>query len=330
MIFLLILKWIGIILLSILLILLAFLLYLILFPIHIKAEGEGDSRSKDLNFTLSIRGFLYFFGVDISRRVGEEQRFRASLCWGLITLCRRPGKKEEKAVRLQDARAGEKDRDDGSEDVLDLSDPGLVIRPSAQLRRKTSVRRIDRPEPASKDPPSEVPAGIVQEGQKTGTRSEVSSTKRPLIRKGPSSKKRSEAPKEPPLKEKGRPSGSVGQILGLLRAEESKESLRFLLRRLTGLIRSFHLRLKETDLAFDLDDPQNTAYLAGLISILPLIYRRSVSIRPDFVRQEMYVSGRICLKMRPALRSFLWAAVRILLNRNCRKTYHRVKEILAE
>ena len=67
MILLLILKWIGIILLALLLFLFACLLYLVIFPMHIRASGEGDSRDKSLDLRLSVRGFLYFLGLDLVR-----------------------------------------------------------------------------------------------------------------------------------------------------------------------------------------------------------------------------------------------------------------------
>ncbi len=81
MILLLILKWIGIILLSLLLFLLVCLLYLIIFPMHIQASGEEDSRDKTLELYLSVRGFLYFWGLDLARERKEETKIRVSfLC----------------------------------------------------------------------------------------------------------------------------------------------------------------------------------------------------------------------------------------------------------
>ena len=98
MILLLILKWIGIILLALLLFLFACLLYLVIFPMHIRASGGGDSRDKSLDLRLSVRGFLYFLGLDLVRATGEEEAsIRVSLLWGLLTLYQRP-----KAVRRKE------------------------------------------------------------------------------------------------------------------------------------------------------------------------------------------------------------------------------------
>lgn len=154
--------------------------------------------------------------------------------------------------------------------------------------------------------------------KKTGSRRKESGQKESISDSGAHSGKGKDAAKK------------IRSIFSFIRQEESKKSLKFLWKRLKKLLRGFHLRLRDTRVTFDLDDPQNTAYLAGLLSLLPVIYQKRVSIRPDFVSEEIYLSGVFCLRMRLALRSFLWAAIRIFLNRDCRKSYHRIKEILDE
>ena len=326
MILLLILKWIGIILLALLLFLFACMLYLVIFPMHIRASGEGDSRDKSLDLRLSVRGFLYFLGLDLVRATGEEEAsIRVSLLWGLLTLYQRP-----KAVRRKEP--GEQNPEDK---VLTERVTGQTSRLSQEAgkpQKKEAKRQSSRD------------AGNTEIQKKQEIKEEISQPVRNIgniesqkkLRKKTGSRRKESGQKES-ISDSGAHSGKgkdaakkIRSILSFIRQEESKKSLKFLWKRLKKLLRGFHLRLRDTRVTFDLDDPQNTAYLAGLLSLLPVIYQKNVSIRPDFVSEEIYLSGVFCLRMRLALRSFLWAAIRIFLNRDCRKSYHRIKEILDE
>lgn len=326
MILLLILKWTGIILLALLLFLFACLFYLVIFPMHIRASGEGDSRDKSLDLRLSVRGFLYFLGLDLVRATGEEEAsIRVSLLWGLLTLYQRP-----KAVRRKEP--GEQNPEDK---VLTERVTGQTSRLSQEAgkpQKKEAKRQSSRD------------AGNTEIQKKQEIKEEISQPVRNIgniesqkkLRKKTGSRRKESGQKES-ISDSGAHSGKgkdaakkIRSILSFIRQEESKKSLKFLWKRLKKLLRGFHLRLRDTRVAFDLDDPQNTAYLAGLLSLLPVIYQKNVSIRPDFVSEEIYLSGVFCLRMRLALRSFLWAAIRIFLNRDCRKSYHRIKEILDE
>ena len=326
MILLLILKWTGIILLALLLFLFACLLYLVIFPMHIRASGEGDSRDKSLDLRLSVRGFLYFLGLDLVRATGEEEAsIRISLLWGLLTLYQRP-----KAVRRKEP--GEQNPEDK---VLTERVTGQTSRLSQEAgkpQKKEAKRQSSRD------------AGNTEIQKKQEIKEEISQPVRNIgniesqkkLRKKTGSRRKEPGQKES-ISDSGAHSGKgkdaakkIRSILSFIRQEESKKSLKFLWKRLKKLLRGFHLRLRDTRVTFDLDDPQNTAYLAGLLSFLPVIYQKNVSIRPDFVSEEIYLSGVFCLRMRLALRSFLWAAIRIFLNRDCRKSYHRIKEILDE
>ena len=326
MILLLILKWIGIILLALLLFLFACMLYLVIFPMHIRASGEGDSRDKSLDLRLSVRGFLYFLGLDLVRATGEEEAsIRVSLLWGLLTLYQRP-----KAVRRKEP--GEQNPEDK---VLTEKVTGQTSRLSQEAgkpQKKEAKRQSSRD------------AGNTEIQKKQEIKEEISQPVRNIgniesqkkLRKKTGSRRKESGQKES-ISDSGAHSGKgkdaakkIRSILSFIRQEESKKSLKFLWKRLKKLLRGFHLRLRDTRVTFDLDDPQNTAYLAGLLSLLPVIYQKNVSIRPDFVSEEIYLSGVFCLRMRLALRSFLRAAIRIFLNRDCRKSYHRIKEILDE
>ena len=326
MILLLILKWTGIILLALLLFLFACLLYLVIFPMHIRASGEGDSRDKSLDLRLSVRGFLYFLGLDLVRATGEEEAsIRVSLLWGLLTLYQRP-----KAVRRKEP---------GEQNPVDKV---LTERVTGQTSRLS--QEAGKPQKKEAKRQSSRDAGNTEIQKKQEIKEEISQPVRNIgnigsqkkLRKKTGSRRKESGQKES-ISDSGAHSGKgkdaakkIRSILSFIRQEESKKSLKFLWKRLKKLLRGFHLSLRDTRVAFDLDDPQNTAYLAGLLSLLPVIYQKNVSIRPDFVSEEIYLSGVFCLRMRLALRSFLWAAIRIFLNRDCRKSYHRIKEILDE
>ena len=381
MILLLILKWTGIILLALLLFLFACLLYLVIFPMHIRASGEGDSRDKSLDLRLSVRGFLYFLGLDLVRTTGEEEAsIRVSLLWGLLTLYQRPkavrrkepgeqnpveinseGKDSERRdqagsedkKKLQVERKDQMDSADKKESqaarrlekadsFLAPEDKELVERVTGQTSRLS--QEVGKPQKKEAKRQSSRDAGNTEIQKKQEIKEEISQPVRNIgniesqkkLRKKTGSRRKEPGQKES-ISDSGAHSGKgkdaakkIRSILSFIRQEESKKSLKFLWKRLKKLLRGFHLRLRDTRVTFDLDDPQNTAYLAGLLSLLPVIYQKRVSIRPDFVSEEIYLSGVFFLRMRLALRSFLWAAIRIFLNRDCRKSYHRIKEILDE
>lgn len=381
MILLLILKWIGIILLVLLLFLFACLLYLVIFPMHIRASGEGDSRDKSLDLRLSVRGFLYFLGLDLVRATGEEEAsIRISLLWGLLTLYQRPKAVrrkepgEQNPVEINSEGKDFERRDQaGSEDKKKLQVERKDQMDSADKEESQAARRLEKAD-SLLAPEDRVLAERVT-GQTSRLSQEVGKPQKKEAKRQPSrdagnteiqkkqeikeeisqpvrnigniesqkklKKKTGSRRKEPGQKESISDSGAhsgkgkdaakkIRSILSFIRQEESKKSLKFLWKRLKKLLRGFHLRLRDTRVTFDLDDPQNTAYLVGLLSLLPVIYQKKVSIRPDFVSEEIYLSGVFCLRMRLALRSFLWAAIRIFLNRDCRKSYHRIREILDE
>lgn len=381
MILLLILKWIGIILLALLLFLFACLLYLVIFPMHIRASGEGDSRDKSLDLRLSVRGFLYFLGLDLVRATGEEEAsIRISFLWGLLTLYQRPKAVrrkepgEQNPVEINSEGKDSERRDQvGSEDKKKLQVERKDQMDSADKKESQAARKLEKadsllapedrvlaervtgqtsrlsqesgkPQKKEAKRQSSRDAGNTEIQKKQEIKEEISQPVRNIGNIEPQKKLRKKTGsrrKEPGQKESISDSGAhsgkgkdaakkIRSILSFIRQEESKKSLKFLWKRLKKLLRSFHLRLSGTRVTFDLDDPQNTAYLAGLLSLLPVIYQKKVSIRPDFVSEEIYLSGVFCLRMRLALRSFLWAAIRIFLNRDCRKSYHRIKEILDE
>nr|WP_314930250.1 hypothetical protein [Shuttleworthia satelles] len=381
MILLLILKWIGIILLALLLFLFACMLYLVIFPMHIRASGEGDSRDKSLDLRLSVRGFLYFLGLDLVRATGEEEAsIRVSLLWGLLTLYQRPKAVrrkepgEQNPVEINSEGKDSERRDQaGSEDKKKLQVERKDQMDSADKKESQAARRLEKADsflaPEDKELAERVTgqtsrlsqevgkpqkkeakrqssrdAGNTEIQKKQEIKEEISQPVRNIgniesqkkLRKKTGSRRKEPGQKES-ISDSGAHSGKgkdaakkIRSILSFIRQEESKKSLKFLWKRLKKLLRGFHLRLRDTRVTFDLDDPQNTAYLAGLLSLLPVVYQKKVSIRPDFVSEEIYLSGVFCLRMRLALRSFLWAAIRIFLNRDCRKSYHRIKEILDE
>lgn len=376
MILLLILKWTGIILLALLLFLFACLLYLVIFPMHIRASGGGDSRDKSLDLRLSVRGFLYFLGLDLVRATGEEEAsIRVSLLWGLLTLYQRPKAVRRKEPGEQNPVEINSERRDqmGSEDKKKLQVERKDQMDSAGKRESQAARGLEKvdsspvpedkvltervtgqtsrlsqeagkPQKKEAKRQSSRDAGNTEIQKKQEIKEEISQPVRNIgniesqkkLRKKTGSQRKESGQKES-ISDSGTHSGKgkdaakkIRSILSFIRQEESKKSLKFLWKRLKKLLRGFHLRLRDTRVTFDLDDPQNTAYLAGLLSLLPVIYQKRVSIRPDFVSEEIYLSGVFCLRMRLALRSFLWAAIRIFLNRDCRKSYHRIKEILDE
>lgn len=90
------------------------------------------------------------------------------------------------------------------------------------------------------------------------------------------------------------------------------------------LVRHYSPRYLEADLTFSMADPAVTGKLLGIISLCPVIYRYPVSIVPDFECQEFYVEGRIMAKGRIRGCIFLVSGLRLLMDRSFMHTARRL------
>lgn len=79
------------------------------------------------------------------------------------------------------------------------------------------------------------------------------------------------------------------------------------------------------NLIFGFEDPYKTGVVLAVLSVLYPVYQENVNIYPDF--EEQIIKGDLMIKGRIRIFFFVKVIVRLLLNRNVRKTYKDIKKL---
>ena len=77
---------------------------------------------------------------------------------------------------------------------------------------------------------------------------------------------------------------------------EDKEAFKVFLKKLLKLLKKVFPHIRYADLDFALQSPDSTGTLTGVMSLVPFVYGRHISIRPDFSAEKAYANGRVVLK----------------------------------
>ncbi len=78
-------------------------------------------------------------------------------------------------------------------------------------------------------------------------------------------------------------------------------------------------------LRFGFEDPYKTGVLLAVLSVLYPVYQENLNIYPDF--EEQIIKGDLMIRGRIRIFFFVKVMVRLLLNRNVRRTYKDIKKI---
>lgn len=76
---------------------------------------------------------------------------------------------------------------------------------------------------------------------------------------------------------------------------------------------------------FSTGTPDTTGIALGVIAMFPMAYQNSWNIVPDFESEHMYVDAEFDLKGHVFVFQILAAAIRIVFDQNCRKLYHKLR-----
>ncbi len=91
------------------------------------------------------------------------------------------------------------------------------------------------------------------------------------------------------------------------------------------ILKHYGPRKCTADLAFSLADPAATGYVTGLISLLPLIYRYTCRIIPDFTSEMIYLEGEFMVSGRVALGVFLVSLLRLFRDKEVRRCVRKIR-----
>lgn len=127
-------------------------------------------------------------------------------------------------------------------------------------------------------------------------------------------------------KEKEKIKRLTGKIKKILKDDSCKEALNKIKTELINLLKAimpYKLYLKAE---FSAGSPDKTGMVLGILAMFPIGYRKKWKIRPDFEREEIYIDSEFDIKGHIFLYKILIIAIRVLVDKNCRKLYNEIRK----
>lgn len=118
----------------------------------------------------------------------------------------------------------------------------------------------------------------------------------------------------------------TGKIKKILKDDSCKAALNKIKTELINLLKAimpYKLYLKAE---FSAGSPDKTGMVLGILAMFPIGYRNKWKIRPDFEREEIYIDSEFDIKGHIFLYKILVIAIRVLVDKNCRKLYNEIRK----
>lgn len=118
----------------------------------------------------------------------------------------------------------------------------------------------------------------------------------------------------------------AGKIKKILKDDSCKAALNKIKTELINLLKAimpYKLYLKAE---FSAGSPDKTGMVLGILAMFPIGYRNKWKIRPDFEREEIYIDSEFDIKGHIFLYKILVIAIRVLVDKNCRKLYNEIRK----
>ncbi len=118
----------------------------------------------------------------------------------------------------------------------------------------------------------------------------------------------------------------TAKIKKILKDDSCKDALNKIKTELINLLKAimpYKLYLKAE---FSAGSPDKTGMVLGILAIFPIGYRNKWKIRPDFEREEIYIDSEFDIKGHIFLYKILVIAIRVLVDKNCRKLYNEIRK----
>lgn len=118
----------------------------------------------------------------------------------------------------------------------------------------------------------------------------------------------------------------TAKIKKILKDDSCKDALNKIKTELINLLKAimpYKLYLKAE---FSAGSPDKTGMVLGILAMFPIGYRNKWKIRPDFEREEIYIDSEFDIKGRIFLYKILVIAIRVLVDKNCRKLYNEIRK----
>lgn len=118
----------------------------------------------------------------------------------------------------------------------------------------------------------------------------------------------------------------TAKIKKILKDDSCKEALNKIKTELINLLKAimpYKLYLKAE---FSAGSPDQTGMVLGILAMFPIGYKNKWKIRPDFEREEIYIDSEFDIKGHIFLYKILVIAIRVLVDKNCRKLYNEIRK----
>ena len=118
----------------------------------------------------------------------------------------------------------------------------------------------------------------------------------------------------------------TGKIKKILKDDSCKAALNKIKTELINLLKAimpYKLYLKAE---FSAGSPDKTGMVLGILAMFPIGYRNKWKIRPDFEREEIYIDSEFDIKGHIFFYKILVIAIRVLVDKNCRKLYNEIRK----
>ena len=118
----------------------------------------------------------------------------------------------------------------------------------------------------------------------------------------------------------------TAKIKKIIKDDSCKEALNKIKTELINLLKAimpYKLYLKAE---FSAGSPDQTGMVLGILAMFPIGYKNKWKIRPDFEREEIYIDSEFDIKGHIFLYKILVIAIRVLVDKNCRKLYNEIRK----
>lgn len=107
--------------------------------------------------------------------------------------------------------------------------------------------------------------------------------------------------------------------------ETNKKAAGKLFKELKSILRHVGPRRGRADLSYSTGDPATTGQLTGILSMMPLMYKKGIRVRPDFTAEHFYVRGAFRINGHIQLFRFLGTAIRLYRDKDVKALIRKFK-----
>ena len=100
---------------------------------------------------------------------------------------------------------------------------------------------------------------------------------------------------------------------------EDKDAFKAVLKKIMKLLKKIFPHIRYADLDFALQSPDKTGTITGVMSLVPMLYGRHISFRPDFTAEKAYARGKVVLSGKIFLFYALYIIISLFTNDRTKK-----------